>query len=419
MRDVHILGSATTPFKRWPEKTHFDLTREAVLAVLRDAGLDDGAAIGSVHFGNCALHLFGQPNIRGQVALLPLIQEGCLAAHAPILNVEAGCATGSVAFHSAWAAVASGHVELALAVGVEKTFIPSAPQKMLELFEGGLDQLRPETWKRLYGELAPTFGTTFAPRPERITLLDATALTAAWHQHRYGTSPRALAAVSSKNHGNGAKNPNAQYQQAMSIDEVLADKPVVGPFTRAMCAPISDGAAAVLVCSPAFHERHTQPGRRRVTVASTVLANGTRQRPDAPSVTRVAAARAYALAQVSPAAIDVAEVHDATAFAEIAALEDLGFCAAGQGGPFSESGATSLDGERPINSSGGLESKGHPLAASGLAMLHEVTLQLRAECTGRQVQDCHVGLAHNAGGLIGFDEAMCGVTILTAAPTRS
>jgi acetyl-CoA acetyltransferase len=137
---------------------------------------------------------------------------------------------------------------------------------MLELFEGGLDQLRPETWKRLYGELAPTFGATFAPRPERITLLDATALTAAWHQHRYGTTPRALAAVSSKNHGNGAKNPNAQYQQAMSIDEVLADKSVLAPFTRAMCAPIGDGAAAALVCSGGPEPQSQQVLSLNVTV---------------------------------------------------------------------------------------------------------------------------------------------------------
>ena len=414
MRDVHVLASATTPFKRWPDKTHLDLTREAVLAVLKDGGLDDGSPIGSIHFGNCAMHLFGQPSIRGQVALLPLIREGRLTPQTPITNVEAGCATGTVAFHGAWMAVASGHVELALAIGVEKTFIPSAPAKMLELFEGGLDQLRPETWKTLYRETAPLCGTTFEPRPDRITILDATALNAAWHMKRYGTTPRQLAAVSSKNHANGAKNPNAQYQQVMSIDEVLADKTVLSPFTRAMCAPISDGAAAVLVCSSGFLARHAPASRRKVTIGATVLVNGTRERPDEPSVTKFAATKAFRLAQVAPGAVDVAELHDATAFAEIAAMEDLGFCAEGSGGAYAESGATSLEGERPINTSGGLESKGHPLAASGLAMIHEVTQQLRGECVGRQVQDCHVGVTHNAGGLIAFDEAMCAVTVLRA-----
>lgn len=414
MRDVHVLGSATTAFKRWPDKTHLDLTREAVLQVLADAGLGDGSALGSVHFGNCAMHLFGQPNIRGQVALLPLIREGRLTAQVPIVNVEAGCATGAVAFHGAWMAVASGHAELALAIGVEKTFIPTAPQKMLELFEGGLDQLRPETWRALYAEQAPLCGTTFEPRPDRITILDATALNAAWHMKRHGTTAQQLAAVSSKNHANGAKNPNAQYQQVMSVDEVLADKKVVGPFTRAMCAPISDGAAAVLLCSSDFLARHGTSGRRRVTIVSTVLANGTRQRPDEASVTKFAATRAYGLARLGPDDVDVAEVHDATAFAELAATEDLGFCAEGHGGTYAASGATSLEGDRPINTSGGLESKGHPLAATGLAMIHELTLQLRGEAGARQVKDCAVALAHNAGGLIGFDEAMCGVTLLRA-----
>lgn len=415
MRDVHVLASATTPFKRWPDKTHLDLTREAVLAVLKDGGLDDGSAIGSIHFGNCAMHLFGQPNIRGQVALLPLIREGRLTPQTPITNVEAGCATGTVAFHGAWMAVASGHVELALALGVEKTFIPTAPAKMLELFEGGLDQLRPETWKTLYRETAPLCGTTFEPRPDRITILDATALNAAWHMKRYGTTARHLAAVSSKNHANGAKNPNAQYRTEMSVEQVLADKPVIGPFTRAMCAPISDGAAAVLVCSEAFLARHATKGRRPVSVVATVLANGTRARPDEPSVTKFAATKGYGLARLGPPDIDVAEVHDATAFAEIAITEDLGFCAEGQGGPWAESGASALGGPKPINTSGGLESKGHPLAASGLAMLHEVTVQLRREAGPRQVASCDVGLVHNAGGLIGFDEAMCSVTVLRGA----
>ncbi|MCA2980789.1 MAG: thiolase family protein [Myxococcaceae bacterium] len=412
MRDVCVLGTATTAFQRLPDVSHLELTRQAVLAVLADAGLGDGSAIGSVHFGNCALHLFGQPNIRGQVALLPLIRERRLSAQAPIVNVEAGCATGGVAFHGAWMAVASGHVELALALGVEKTFIPEAPTKMHELFEGGLDQLRPDTWRRLYEAQAPLCGTTFAPRRERITILDATALNAAWHMKRYGTTARQLAHVSSKNHANGAKNPNAQYRAELTVEQVLADKAIVGPFTRAMCAPVSDGAAAVLVCSADFLRRHGGNARRPVHVAATVLVNGTRERPDEPSVTKYAATRAYGLASLGAADVDVAEVHDATAFAEVAATEDLGFCAEGQGGAWAEAGASALGGERPVNTSGGLESKGHPLAASGLAMLHEVTLQLRGEAGPRQVTGATVGLAHNAGGLIGFDEAMCSVTLL-------
>jgi acetyl-CoA acetyltransferase len=419
MRDVFVLGSSTTRFQRWPDRAHDDLAREAVLGVLADAGLSDASAVGLAVVGNCALHLFGQPNIRGQVLLLPLILEGRFPALTPIVNVEAGCATGGVALHSAWMAVASGQVECALALGVEKTFIPQAPQKMLELFEGGLDQLHPERWRALYEAAAPVCGTTFAPRPDRITILDAAALGASWHMRRYGTTARALAQVASKNHAHGVLNPNAQYRQAMSADEVLADKAVIGPFTRAMCAPISDGAAAVLLCSRDFLARHEGRGDRpAVRLAATVLANGTRQRPDEPPVTKFAAIKAYERAGISAEDVDVAEVHDATAFAEIAALEALGFCREGLGGPYSESGATALGGERPVNTSGGLESKGHPLAASGLAMAHEVTLQLRGAAGERQVAGAEWALTHNAGGLIGFDEATCAVTLFqrTDAP---
>lgn len=411
MQDTWVLGSFTTPFKRWPDATHLDLTRAAVLGVLKDAGLDDGLAIGSVHFGNCALHLFGQPNIRGQVALLPLIREKRLAATSPIINVEAGCATGSVALHGAFTAVGSGQVDLALAIGVEKTFIPTAPLKMLELFEGGLDQLQPQAWKTLYAETAPQLGTAFEPRPDRITLLDATALLAAAHMKRYGTTVEQLAAVSSKNHANGEKNPNAQYQQAMSVADVLADKKVIGPFTRAMCAPISDGAAAVLVCSEAFMKQRAS-SRRGVKLVGLGLANGTRQSLDAPSVTTFAAQRAFQQSGVRADQLHVAEVHDATAFAELAALEDLGLFEPGKAGVATERGGTAIEGKRPVNTSGGLESKGHPLAASGLAMVHEVTLQLRREAGARQVQGCDLALTHNAGGLIAFDEAMCAVSVL-------
>jgi acetyl-CoA acetyltransferase len=155
-----------------------------------------------------------------------------------------------------------------------------------------------------------------------------------------------------------------------------------------------------------------------VRLAAIGLANGARQRPEAPSVTTFAARRAYERAGVGPEDIDVAEVHDATAFAEVAALEDLGFCAPGQGGPYSESGATALGGARPINTSGGLESKGHPLAASGLAMAHEVTLQLRGEAGERQVFGAEWALTHNAGGLIGFDEATCAVSLFQRVASR-
>lgn len=412
MRDVFVLGSSTTRFQRWPDRAHDDLAREAVLAALADAGLTDASALGVALVGNCALHAFGQANIRGQVLLLPMIREGRFPATTPIGNVEAGCATGGLTLHAAWMAVASGQVELALALGVEKTFFPGEPRKVLELLAGGMDQLHPDAWRALYRESAPLCGAAFEPSADRSVLLDVAALNAAWHMKRYGTTAHALAHVAAKNRAHGAKNPAAQVQAAVSVEEVLASPHVIGPFTRAMCAPLSDGAAAVLLCSKEFLARHDgRWNRPAVRLAATVLANGTRQRPDEPPVTKFAALRAYDRAGIRPEDVDVAEVHDATAFAEVAALEALGFCQEGLGGPYSESGATALGGERPVNPSGGLTSKGHPLAASGLAMVHEVALQLRGAAGARQVADAEWGLVHNAGGLVGFDEATSAVSL--------
>ncbi|MBX7096812.1 MAG: thiolase family protein [Myxococcaceae bacterium] len=417
MSDVFLLASATTPFGRHPDTTHLALARDVVAAVLQDAGLDDGGRVDGVWFGSCALHAFGQSNIRGQAVLAPLVREGRLAASAPIVNVEAGCATGGVALHGAFTSVASGDSELALALGVEKTFIPTNPKQMLELFEGGLNQLEAEQWKQLYASLAPECGTTFAPRPDRITILDVAALNAHWHMKTYGTRPEDLAQVSSKNHANGALNPRAHYREPMSPAQVLADKVALMPFTRSMCAPISDGAAAALVCSARF--LRTLPAAaqaRAVKLTAVSLTNGARQRPDAPSVAARAGERLWKRLGFGPETVDVAEVHDATAFSELATLEALGFCAPGKAAAYSASGATARDGEKPINTSGGLESKGHPLAASGLAMVAELHAQLRGEAGPRQVKKpVRTALAHNAGGLIGFDEAMCALTVLQQA----
>lgn len=410
MRDVFVLGSFTTPFRRAPEKTHHDLTREALAGVLADAGLE-ASRIDATFFGSAALHVFGQPNIGGQVLLLPLARDGKYPHAAPITNVEAGCATGGLTLMAARAAVASGDCEVALAIGVEKVFLPEAPQKMWELFEGGTDRLRSTEARALYAEKAAFCGGVFEPHPARITILDAVALEASWHMARYGTTKAQLAHVASKNHAHGVKNPNAQYREAMSVEAVLADKAVVGPFTRSMCAPISDGAAAVLVGS---REALLSLGseRPRVRIAAIAAANGTRTSPDMPSVTTFAAKNAFAKAKLSPSDVHLAEVHDATAFAEIAATEDLGLCAAGEGGAFAVSGATSQGGRVPVNLSGGLESKGHPLAASGLAMAHELTLHLTGRAEARQSGSPSVGLFHNAGGLVGFDEATAVVGLL-------
>ncbi|MBL8955291.1 MAG: thiolase family protein [Myxococcaceae bacterium] len=370
MRDVYIAGAFTTRFQRSPEVTHQHLAKEALEGALRDAGLD-GGAIDGTWFGSCALHAFGQANIRGQATLFPLVHAGQLNPTAPIVNVEAGCATGAVALHGAFAAIASGAADVALAIGVEKLFMPQTPQKMIELFEQGIDQLQPAGWRALYEKLAADAGTTFEPNPARITILDIAALEA----RLAGTPKQRLAEVAAQNHQNGAKNPNALMQKPLTAEQVLSDKVVLEPFTRSMCSPIADGAAAVLLTSK----------KTAVQLAAMGLANGARWSPTEPPVAVHAAKRA----QLNPREIELAELHDATAYAQVATQAALSL------------------GHARVNESGGLIARGHPLAATGLAQIAELTSRLKSG-------SARAALAHNAGGMIGLDEATCAISVLRA-----
>ncbi|MCA8923099.1 MAG: thiolase family protein [Planctomycetes bacterium] len=407
-----VVGAFTTEFGRLPGRTHKDLAREAALGALTDAGVD-AAAVGRLAFGSCALHAWGQANLGGQVCGADLVEAGALGAGTPVVNVEAGCATGTVAFQTALADVLSGQVQLSLALGVDKTFFPEDPVKTFGIFNPALDQLDPELWQAHYRREAEAHGLEFAPRPDRLVLLDVCALIAQRHMQRHGTTVEQLAAVAAKNHTHGVDNPKAQYRKARSAADVLGDRPVIAPFTRSMCAPISDGAAAVLVVSEAGLQTLPEATQRRAVEVLASARGGGAYRPlDAPHAVAALARRAYAQAGLEPDAVDLAEVHDATAFAEVALVEALGFCPPGEGGAYSASGATQRGGARPVNLSGGLLAKGHPLAASGLAMLGEVTAQLRGEAGPRQAAGARVGLVHNGGGLLGFDEATSTVTLL-------
>jgi len=409
---AYVIGAFSTHFGRLPERTHKQLAREAVEGALADAGVE-GDALEQLACGSCALHAWGQANLGGQVLAADLAQAGLLAAGTPVVNVEAGCATGSVAFQTALADVLSGQAGIALALGVEKTFFPDDPIKTFSVFNPALDQLDRSVWTTHYREQAEQHGLEFAPRPDRLVLLDACALVAQHHMRTHGTTREQLAAVASKNFTHGVQNPKAQFRKARSAEDVLADKPVIEPFTRSMCAPISDGAAALILASEAaLGALPPATQERAVEVKASVRGGGAYRPLGAPHAVRALAERAYARAGCAPGDVHLAELHDATAFAEVALVEALGFCPEGQGGPWSSSGASQLGGERPVNVSGGLLSKGHPLAASGLAMLGELTAQLRGEAGPRQVAGARLALAHNGGGLIGFDEATSAVTIL-------
>lgn len=416
MSEAYIIGVGSTPFSRHPSRGHSSLASDALDAVLADAGLAGGGApVEQVWFGSCAMQAWGQANIRGQVCLDGPLQDGRLPAGTPILNVEGACATGSVALHGAYKDIRSGEHDLVLAIGVDKTYIPSDPARMLGLFLGAIDQQDPDRWKSFYAEQADAHGLEFAPHPYRIVFIDVHAMQARHHMALHGTTAEQLAAIAAKNHRSGALNPLAQHRRPLSVTDVLQDKPIIAPFTRSMCAPISDGAAAVLVCSQRWLDAQpTDVRQRAVRIRASVVQGGTWRNLDAPNLLKRTAERAYARAGLAAADVDVAEVHDASSFCELQATELLGLCPSGSGGPWAASGETALGGALPVNLSGGLVSKGHPLAATGLGMIEELALQLRGEAGPRQHSRPRIGLQHNAGGMVGLDEALCAIHLLEA-----
>jgi acetyl-CoA acyltransferase len=406
---VYVAGIGMTPTGKFLDRSIKQLSAEAVNAALTDAGLAR-EAIGAAFFSNATQGVLeGQTMVRGQIALRSMGFEGI-----PIFNVENACASASSAFNLAVQFVRSGEGDVALAVGAEKMFCADKA-KMFSVFDGAWDlQTLEDNQRNLlamgHGVTPPEGTTSKAPYS---LFMDIYAAFGRFHMREFGTTQRQIAAVAAKNHGHSVHNPLAQYRNAYTIEQVLAAAPITYPLTLPMCAPISDGAAAAIVCSEAGLARLANR-RRAVKVLASVVATGTTRSPEniAEHVTAKASRLAYERAGVAPKDISVAEVHDATAIGEIVQSENLGFCEFGAGGPLAESGATSLGGRIPINTSGGLESKGHPIGATGLAQLHELVTQLRGEAGPRQVQGARLAIAENGGGLYGIEEAVCAITIL-------
>lgn len=410
---VYIAGIGMTPTGKFADAILHQLTATAVRAALADAGASAGQ-VGAAYFSNVAASfLQGQHMVAGQVVLRDLGIVGV-----PIVNVENACASASTAFWLACQSVRSGSADIALAVGAEKLF-DTNKQKSFEVFGGGFDVTRQGELLAYLERLKGATGAseTAAPASERSVFMDIYAALAVNHMQRHGLTQRQLAVVAAKNHAHSVHNPLAQYRDAWSVDEVLAARAIAHPLTLPMCAPIGDGAAAVLVCNEA--------GLRRLSAAAPIevlaceLVSSLPRRDDEVdlAITHRAARAAYERAGLGPDDIDVAEVHDATAFGEILQTEALGFCAPGEGGRFAESGATALGGALPINVSGGLESKGHPIGATGLMQIGELTLQLRGQAGPRQVSGANVALAENGGGFIHNEEAVACVTLLGARRT--
>jgi len=410
--DVYVLGVYTTAFGKRPEASFKDLTREAYLGALADAGLESGREIAAAWFGNCLMHYWGQALTRGNVAFIPLVREGLFPDRAPIVNVEGGCATGSLALAGAAKEIRAGDADLTLALGVEKLFDPKDPRAIFPHFAGGMDLLDPEEWVSEYKGVGERIGVPFEQGPDRTVAMDTYAMQASYHMAKYGSTPEQIAVGAAKNHCNGALNEKAQYRFEMTPEQVLADRLVSRPLTRAMCAPMGDGAAAAILCSRRFLDSQPAAVRdRAIRIRGLGLSGGKYRGLDEPSLTRAAADKAYAQAGIGPREIDVAEVHDATSFCELYQSEMMRFCGEGEGGDFVGSGATKLGGSLPINTSGGLVSKGHPIGATGLSMCYELATQLRGEAGARQVPDATLALQENGGGIIGLEESVAAVTI--------
>jgi acetyl-CoA acyltransferase len=243
--------------------------------------------------------------------------------------------------------------------------------------------------------------------------MDAYAMGTRWHMNKFGSTQHQLAVICSKNHFHGSLNPLSQYQHDMTVEEVLADRLVAWPLTRPMCAPVGDGAAAAIICSEKYLKKLT--GARPVKIIASVLGQGSDRDMDGEDIGERLSKQAYEMAGVGPDDISLAELHDATSWGELHQTEAMGFCPMGEGGPYAESGATRLGGARPVNTSGGLECRGHPIGASGLAQIHELVLQLRGDAGKRQVKDARIGLAENGGGNIRVEEAAMCVHILEKA----
>lgn len=409
MSEIYVVGVGMTPFGKFLDKSVKTLAHAAVNDALKDAGakIKD---IGAAFYSNTVQGaLEGQLMVGGQIALRSMGFNSI-----PIANVENACASASTAFHLAHTYIAAGVTDVVLALGVDKMFNEDKA-KANSVFDGAWDV---HDVPNIVASLA-ALGKGVEPPPGRAdaggmrsVFMDLYASLAKAHMRSYGTNERQIAAVAAKNHNHSVNNPRAQYRVGMTVDEVLDARMISWPLTLPMCAPISDGAAAAILCSKEALSRF--PNAKPIKVCASVLASGsTRDANDgAHHLCKLAADKAYNIAGVGPGEMSVAEVHDASAFAEVIQSENLGFCKIGDGGPLAERGETSLGGRIPINPSGGLESKGHPIGATGLGQIFELVTQLRGDAGPRQVEGARFAIAENGGGFHGYEEAAATITIL-------
>ena len=361
MRDVAVIGAGMVPFGKYPEKTLAEIAWPAVKQAIDDSGVKKA----EIEAAYCGTALGGM--MAGQRILKTLGITGL-----PIVNIENACSSSSTAFREAWVAVGAGIYDVVLVIGTEK----------LTKFGGGTLPLEKEDWEVAHGLVMPAL---YAMRARR-------------YMHEYGLTEDQLAKVSVKARAHGVMNPDAQFRKPVTVEEVKSARPVADPMTLFHCCPSGDGAAAVVICAADKARQYTTTPIR---VAGSEINSGRYMTGfrdmTSPEITVRGAKQLYEETGIGPDDVDLAEVHDAFAIAELLYYEALGFCAKGEAARLLEDGETSVGGRIPVNPSGGLLSKGHPLGATGLAQCAELVWQLRGKADERQVAGARTALQHNLG----------------------
>ena len=370
MRDVAVIGVG---WPKWGELWKKDIRNifvEAALMAIDDAGVDH---IDSMYVASMSPGLWSKQEHIGAMMADYLGQNPI-----PAVRVESACASGGMAVRLGFIEVASGMSDIVLVGGVEKMWTG-------EDFTAVLATAADQEYEAFHGLTFPALYALMARR----------------HMHEFGTKREQLAMVSVKNHANGAKNPRAQYQREITVDAVLKSPPVADPLNLLDCSPVTDGAAALILAPVELAKKISKKPIVQIIgsgAATDSIALSDRDTYVELPAVKKAAERAYKMAGVGPEDIDLAEVHDCFTIAEIIVTEDLGFFEKGKGGEAVEQGLTKIGGKIPINTSGGLKSKGHPVGATGVAQVIEITEQLWGVSGERQVEGAKIGLAQNMGG---------------------
>ena len=405
---VVIAGVGMTRFGKHLDRSLKSLAGEAIAEAMQDAGIT-ASDLQAAYMANAAASVItGQICIPGQIILREMG-----IGRIPVVNVENACASASTAFNQACNMISAGAYDVVLACGYEKLYHPDK-QKTFSVFTGSvdvenLDNIKKAVQMRM-AEVRPGAHLQ-GSGTDRSLFMDIYAAAALTHMKQHGTTREQFAMVSVKNSVHGSLNARAQFQEVLTLEEVLEAREITWPLTLPMCSPVGDGAAAVVLLSR--KKARELAVRKRVKVLASVLGGGWEYAEgESEHVTAFCARQAYEAAGIGPEDLHCAEVHDACAPAEVVLYEELGFCPTGGGGRFVELGHSRLGGSLPVNTSGGLLRKGHPIGATGIAQIVELTAQLQGRAGKRQVKKAKLALAENGGGFIGSDVAAVCVSIL-------